>query len=105
MGNVQDGIDLEVLPASIYSRLQKIRKAQAACSGSSRKRDRGDASGRWIEAEVLSQGIARAKKVGFLDWDRPDCAFNLAEYEHYEQVENGDLNWIVPGARMLAAQP
>lgn len=45
------------------------------------------------------QGIARAKAVGFLDWDRPDCSFNLAEYEHYEQVENGDLNWIVPGAR------
>ena len=46
---------------------------------------------------AVAQGIARAKAVGFLDWDRPDCSFNLAEYEHYEQVENGDLNWIVPG--------
>ena len=54
------------------------------------------------QAALAVQGIARAKKVGFLDWDRPDCAFNLAEYEHYEQVENGDLNWIVPGARLPA---
>ena len=44
------------------------------------------------------QGMERAKLSGFLDWDRPDCSFDLAEYEHYEQVENGDLNWIVPGA-------
>lgn len=22
--------------------------------------------------------------------------FDLAEYQHYEQVENGDLNWIIP---------
>lgn len=23
--------------------------------------------------------------------------FNVKEYEHYEKVENGDLNWIIPG--------
>jgi cell division cycle 14 len=23
--------------------------------------------------------------------------FNVKEYEHYERVENGDLNWIIPG--------
>ncbi len=45
------------------------------------------------------QGIHKAKEVGFLDWHLPACDFNLAEYEHYEQVENGDLNWIVPGER------
>lgn len=22
--------------------------------------------------------------------------FNLAEYQYYERVENGDLNWIIP---------
>jgi hypothetical protein len=43
--------------------------------------------------------------VGFLDWDRPDCTFNLAEYEHYEQVENGDLNWIIPGAAFAPPVP
>jgi len=23
--------------------------------------------------------------------------FNVKEYEHYEKVENGDINWIIPG--------
>ena len=23
--------------------------------------------------------------------------FNVKEYEYYERVENGDLNWIIPG--------
>jgi cell division cycle 14 len=23
--------------------------------------------------------------------------FNAKEYEHYERVDNGDLNWIIPG--------
>ncbi|KDD74234.1 hypothetical protein H632_c1468p0, partial [Helicosporidium sp. ATCC 50920] len=35
--------------------------------------------------------------------------FDLEEYEHYEQVEHGDLNWIVPGKLLAfsgpAAQP
>lgn len=25
----------------------------------------------------------------------------MEEYEHYERVENGDMNWIIPG-KMLA---
>ena len=51
---------------------------------------------------MVVQGIAKAKEVGFLDWHLPECTFNLAEYEHYEQVENGDLNWIVPGTQTTA---
>lgn len=46
---------------------------------------------------LVVQGIAKAKQTGFIDWHLPNSAFSLAEYEHYEQVENGDLNWIVPG--------
>ena len=46
---------------------------------------------------VLPQGIAKAKQTGFIDWHLPNSTFSLEEYEHYEQVENGDLNWIVPG--------
>ena len=56
------------------------------------------------ERTFRGQGIERAKSAGFLDWDRPDCSFDLAEYEHYEQVENGDLNWIVPGAAPLCCR-
>ncbi len=36
-------------------------------------------------------------KVG---WYNPET-FDVGEYEHYEKVDNGDLNWVIPG-RMLA---
>ena len=45
----------------------------------------------------LLQGLAKAKQTGFIDWHLPNSTFGLEEYEHYEQVENGDLNWILPG--------
>jgi hypothetical protein len=32
-------------------------------------------------------------------------AFNLEEYEHFEQVENGDCNIIVPGRFLALAGP
>lgn len=31
--------------------------------------------------------------------------FNVKEYEHYERVENGDLNWIIPGKFMAFMGP
>jgi len=31
--------------------------------------------------------------------------FNLAEYEHYEKIENGDLNWIVPNKFIAFSSP
>lgn len=31
--------------------------------------------------------------------------FNLNEYEHYEKVENGDLNWIIPGKFVAFSSP
>ncbi|XP_037530363.1 dual specificity protein phosphatase CDC14AB [Nematolebias whitei] len=38
------------------------------------------------------QGIRKALQHGFFDFE----SFDVEEYEHYERVENGDLNWIVP---------
>ncbi|XP_036409791.1 dual specificity protein phosphatase CDC14AB-like [Megalops cyprinoides] len=43
------------------------------------------------------QGIRKALQYGFFDFE----TFDVDEYEHYERVENGDFNWIVPG-RLLA---
>ena len=43
--------------------------------------------------------------MGFLQWQEPNCSFNVAEYDFYEQVENGDLNWILPGMRLLLRAP
>ena len=38
-------------------------------------------------------GLERAVHFGWFDLD----TFDPDEYEHYERVENGDFNWIVPG--------
>ncbi|XP_061489814.1 dual specificity protein phosphatase CDC14A isoform X2 [Rhineura floridana] len=38
------------------------------------------------------QGIKKALQYGFVDFK----TFDADEYEHYERVENGDFNWIVP---------
>lgn len=35
---------------------------------------------------LLLQGIAKAREVGFLDASCGNWRFDLAEYEHYEQV-------------------
>ncbi|KAL2089281.1 hypothetical protein ACEWY4_013969 [Coilia grayii] len=42
-------------------------------------------------------GIKKALQHGFFNFE----TFDVNEYEHYERVENGDFNWIVPG-RFLA---
>ena len=39
------------------------------------------------------EGLEWAIKLGWYDFK----TFNAREYEHYEKVENGDLNWIIPG--------
>lgn len=38
------------------------------------------------------QGLYKAMLHDFFDFEN----FDLEEYEHYEKVENGDLNWIIP---------
>nr|XP_043899881.1 dual specificity protein phosphatase CDC14AB isoform X4 [Solea senegalensis] len=47
------------------------------------------------------QGIRKALQHGFFDFER----FDVDEYEHYERVENGDLNWIVPGKFLAFSGP
>ncbi|XP_053324798.1 dual specificity protein phosphatase CDC14A isoform X1 [Spea bombifrons] len=46
-------------------------------------------------------GIRKALHLGFFNFER----FNVAEYEHYERVENGDFNWIVPGKFLAFSGP
>ncbi|XP_068581580.1 dual specificity protein phosphatase CDC14AB [Cebidichthys violaceus] len=47
------------------------------------------------------QGIRKALQHGFFDFEM----FDVDEYEHYERVENGDLNWIVPGKFVAFSGP
>ena len=51
------------------------------------------------------QGLQRAKDVGILDWHLPESQFDLTKYEHYEQVLNGDFNWILPGKLLAFSGP
>uniref|UniRef100_A0A4W5RL93 Cell division cycle 14Ab n=1 Tax=Hucho hucho TaxID=62062 RepID=A0A4W5RL93_9TELE len=47
------------------------------------------------------QGIWKALQHGFFDFE----TFDVDEYEHYERVENGDFNWIVPGKFLAFSGP
>lgn len=38
------------------------------------------------------KGVEYATKLGWFDYN----TFDIATYEYYERVENGDLNWIIP---------
>ena len=44
-------------------------------------------------ATRILAGLERVVHFGWFDLD----SFDPDEYEHYERVENGDFNWIVPG--------
>ncbi|CAF1559909.1 unnamed protein product [Rotaria magnacalcarata] len=47
------------------------------------------------------QGLYKAMLHGFFDFEN----FDLDEYEYYEKVENGDLNWIVPRKLLAFSGP
>jgi cell division cycle 14 len=57
------------------------------------------------------RGLARARDAGLLDFRSPPggrpggASFDCAAYEHFEQVENGDLNWAVPGNLIAFSGP
>ena len=40
-------------------------------------------------------------KLGWYNFD----TFNVKQYEFYEKVDNGDLNWIMPGKFMAFSGP
>ena len=46
-------------------------------------------------------GLQKAKQYKFFDFDN----FDPDEYEYYEQVENGDLNWIAKDKFVAFAGP
>lgn len=47
------------------------------------------------------KGLEYAIKLGWFNFN----SFNIKEYEYYEDVENGDLNWIVPGKFVAFCTP
>ncbi len=47
------------------------------------------------------RGLEYAIKLGWFNFR----TFSLSEYEHYERLENGDLNWIVPQKFVAFSSP
>lgn len=47
------------------------------------------------------RGLAKARDYGFFNFE----TFDVNEYEYYEQVENGDLNWIIKDKILAFAGP
>eukprot|EP00002_Diphylleia_rotans_P028547 TRINITY_DN5770_c0_g1_i10.p1 TRINITY_DN5770_c0_g1~~TRINITY_DN5770_c0_g1_i10.p1 ORF type:complete len:462 (-),score=68.57 TRINITY_DN5770_c0_g1_i10:180-1565(-) len=47
------------------------------------------------------RAAAKAKKNGWINL----MSFNLQEYEHYEKMENGDMNWIIPNKFLAFSGP
>jgi len=47
------------------------------------------------------RGLVKARMYGFFDFK----TFDVQEYEHFEQVENGDLNWIIKDRILAFAGP
>ncbi|XP_022087167.1 dual specificity protein phosphatase CDC14AB-like isoform X3 [Acanthaster planci] len=47
------------------------------------------------------KAIDKAITHNFLNFE----SFDVEEYEHYERVENGDLNWILPGKFLAFSGP
>ncbi|XP_015759676.1 PREDICTED: dual specificity protein phosphatase CDC14A-like [Acropora digitifera] len=50
--------------------------------------------------DVLN-GLNKALQNGFFNFD----TFDVDEYEHYERVENGDFNWILPDKFLAFSGP
>jgi len=65
-----------------------------------RDASKGDCYYKCTLLQVL-QGLEYAIKF---DWYKFKT-FNVKEYEQYERVENGDLNWIIPGKFMAFMGP
>eukprot|EP00928_Gymnodinium_smaydae_P084208 TRINITY_DN6747_c0_g1_i1.p1 TRINITY_DN6747_c0_g1~~TRINITY_DN6747_c0_g1_i1.p1 ORF type:complete len:431 (-),score=44.33 TRINITY_DN6747_c0_g1_i1:67-1359(-) len=47
------------------------------------------------------RGLEAGIRLGWFDWKKFDCR----DYEHYQQVEHGDMNWIVPNRFLAHAGP
>ena len=47
------------------------------------------------------RGLEYAVKLGWFNLK----TFNLRDYEYYEKIENGDMNWVIPGKFLAFSGP
>ncbi|KAJ0011562.1 hypothetical protein NQD34_012537, partial [Periophthalmus magnuspinnatus] len=90
-------IYLKMDPDDVYRRLLRGNNSGFICF---RDAGVGESS---FSLSVLHclHGIHKAVQSGFVNFD----TFKVEEYEHYERVENGDMNWIIPGKLLAFSSP
>lgn len=54
-----------------------------------------------LELHYCFRAMEKAKNLGWIDFE----SFDLSEYQYYEQVENGDFNWIIPNKFIAMCTP
>jgi len=54
-----------------------------------------------LEMKWCFSALEKAAALGWINFD----TFNYEEYTFYEQVENGDFNWIIPGKLLAVCSP
>jgi cell division cycle 14 len=88
-----------ILKMSATEAIEKFKDYQY-CATPFRDASKGDC---YYDCTILHclQGLEFAMKHDWYNFK----TFNVKEYEHYERVENGDLNWIVPGKFMAFMGP
>ena len=47
------------------------------------------------------RGLEYAMRLGWFDFNK----FDNNQYEHFENIDNGDLNWIIPGKMVAFSSP
>lgn len=55
-----------------------------------------------LEVLDCARALSRAATLGHLDLKR---GFDPLEYAFYDKLENGDLNWIIPGKFLAFSGP
>uniref|UniRef100_A0A6P6XT81 protein-tyrosine-phosphatase n=1 Tax=Dermatophagoides pteronyssinus TaxID=6956 RepID=A0A6P6XT81_DERPT len=91
-----------LLPDDIMARLKQLSISYLAYKTFTSFVDAGfDTSEYYLHLDDCFMAIYKASITEILNMDR----FNLNEYLFYEKVENGDLNWIVPGKFLAFCDP
>uniref|UniRef100_A0A182PFX0 protein-tyrosine-phosphatase n=1 Tax=Anopheles epiroticus TaxID=199890 RepID=A0A182PFX0_9DIPT len=88
----------------LHANVQSVTKALAPVlkhAGATKYCDASQTELRYLSLKDCLAGVLKAHQRNFFNFKD----FDHVAYEHYERVENGDLNWIVPGKFLAFCGP
>nr|XP_040220960.2 dual specificity protein phosphatase CDC14C isoform X2 [Anopheles coluzzii] len=88
----------------LHATVQSAMKALAPVlkhAGGTKYCDASQTELRYLSLKDCFGGVLKAHQRNFFNFQD----FDHAAYEHYERVDNGDLNWIVPGKFLAFCGP